>query len=54
MADQFLQRAEGDTRGDVEASVVQCTNLVMFHCVTSLGIEVPDRQRVAACGYKMR
>ena len=52
MADQLLQGAEGDTGRDVETSVVQRTNLIMFNCVTSLDIVVPDRQRVAACGRR--
>lgn len=47
MADQLLQGAEGDARGDVEASVIQHSDLVMFDGVS--GLTVPDRQRVASC-----
>lgn len=50
MADQFLQGAESDAGRDVKSSIIQCTNLIMLHCVTGLRITVPDRQRVAACG----
>lgn len=50
MADQLLQGAEGDSRGDVESSVVQGPNLIMFNCVPSLRVQVPDGQGVAACG----
>lgn len=52
MADQLLQGAEGVARRDVESSIVQCTDLIMFHCVTRMDIAVPDRQRVAACGKR--
>lgn len=47
MADQVLQGAEGDARRDVEASVVQHSDLVMFDGVS--GLNVPDRQRIASC-----
>lgn len=50
MADQLLQGAKGDAGRDVEPSVIQCTDLIMLHCVTRLRVMVPDRQRVAACG----
>lgn len=52
MADQLLQSAEGDARWDVESSVVQRTDLIMFNCVAGLRIAVPDRQRVASCGKR--
>lgn len=54
MADQLLQGAKGDAGRDVEPSVVQCPNLIMFHCVTRLSVAIPDRQRVAACGERER
>lgn len=47
MADQLQQGAEGDPRRDVEATIVQHSDLVMFdgvYCLT-----VSDRQRVASC-----
>lgn len=50
MADQLLQGGESDAGRDVESSIIQCTNLIMLHCVAGLRIIVPDRQRVAACG----
>jgi hypothetical protein len=34
VADQFLQVVEGDARRDVEATVIQCTDLVMLDCVS--------------------
>jgi len=52
MADQLLQGAKGDAGRDVESSVVQRSDFIMFNCVTRLGIKVPDRQRVAACGER--
>lgn len=52
MADQLLQGAEGDSRGDVESSVVQGPNLIMFNGVPGLRVQVPDGQGVAACGTK--
>lgn len=54
MADQLLQGAEGDAGRDVESSIVQRTDFIMFHCVTSLDIAVPDRKRVTACGRRER
>lgn len=48
MADQLLQGAEGVSGRDVESSIVQCTDLIMFNCVTRPDITVPDGQRVAA------
>lgn len=52
MADQLLQGAKGDAGRDVESAIVQSTDLIMFNCVTRLGIMVPNRQRVAACGVR--
>lgn len=49
MADQLLQGEERVAGGDVEASVVQRADLIMFDRVTRLGVEVPDGQRVTAC-----
>lgn len=54
MADQLLQGAEGVAGRDVESSVVQRTDLIMFYCVTGLDIAVPDRQRVASCSKSER
>lgn len=54
MGDQLLQRAEGVAGRDVESSIVQRTDLIMFNCVTILTITVSDRQRVAACGETER
>lgn len=53
MDDQLLQGGEGVAWGDVESSVVQRADLIMFHCVTGW-ITVPDRQGVAACGKRER
>lgn len=53
MADQLLQGSEGDAGRDVESSIVQRSDLIMFDCV-SMAITVPDRQRVAACGETER
>lgn len=47
MADQLLQRGEGDPRRDVESSVVQRSDLVVFDGVS--GRTVSDGQRVASC-----
>lgn len=52
MADQLLQRAEGDPRRDVEPSVVQRSDLVVFDGVS--GGTVPDGQRVASCAQTYR
>lgn len=49
MGDHLLQGAEGDSWRDVESSVVQRSDLVMFDRVPSQGVAVPDGQRVAAC-----
>ena len=52
MADQVQQGAEGDAGRDVEPSIVQHTDLIMFHCVSGPRVPVPDRQGVAACGER--
>lgn len=44
MADQLLQARKSDARGDVEAAIVQVTDLVMFHYLTLVLVEIPDRQ----------
>lgn len=54
MVDQLLQGAEGVAGRDVEPSVVQRTDLIMFNSVTGLSIKVPDRQGVAACSKRER
>lgn len=50
MAHQLLQGSEGDAGRDVESSIVQRSDLIMFNCVSRMSIAVPDGQRVAACG----
>lgn len=49
MADELLQGAEGDAGWDIEASVVQSSDLVMFDVVI-----VSNGQRVAAWGEDNR
>jgi hypothetical protein len=44
MADQFMQAGKSDARGDVKPSIVQVTDLVMFHHLSLVLVEVPDRQ----------
>lgn len=50
MADELLQGGEGDPGGDVEPSVVQRSDLIMFDGVAGAGVAVPDGQGVASCG----
>lgn len=44
MADQLMQAGKGDAGGDVEATLVQVTDLVMFHHLSLVLVEVPDGQ----------
>lgn len=44
MFDQILQVGESDAGGNVEASFVQVTDLVMFHHLSLVLVEVPDGQ----------
>lgn len=52
MADQLLEGGEGDPGRDVESSIVQCSDLVMFDSVS--GLTVSDGQRVASCSNTQR
>lgn len=44
MADQLVQARKSDAGGDVEAAFVQVTDLVMFHHLSLVLIEIPDGQ----------